>query len=245
MQNSYSQSSEFGIHYPRREKVLDIGGHLRRLREARGLSQETVAKRVGWVASYVSKVENNKVRRLDRQTIIALARALETDSSELLQAAGFLPDVTKGTPPEAPRQRTPDEIIDELRTSVPKLVPLVSQFVSAGGGTLVTSERIPYFPNPEERKHDHFAVRVSGKCLEPAITEGHIVIVDRDGSPQPGDYVVAVQDDQAVVKILRRHNGQLTLTDYAGDTIIPVTNDTIILGVVRAVHYVPPKAPSL
>ena len=104
-----------------------MGAYLRRLREARGLSQETVAKRVGWVASYVSKVENGKVRHLDRRTIRALARALEADPSELLRAAGYWPDEEEGTPPAAPRQRTPEEIIDELRTSVPKMVPLIEQ----------------------------------------------------------------------------------------------------------------------
>lgn len=220
----------------------ELGREIRRLRQRADLSQAELGKRVGVDSSYISMIETGRQPDPGRDLLRALSRELQTPIEELLRLAGYLPD--RGTSAEAPRERTPQEIIHELETRTPLMVPLITQFVSAGGGSLVT-ERIPYFPAPEERRHDFVAVTVSGKCMEPAIMEGHIVIVDRDASPQPGDYVVAIQDDEALVKGLARRDGSLVLIDYHGEVIKQVTDDTNILGVVRAVHYVPPKLPSL
>lgn len=68
---------------------------LRAVREARGLTQREVARRLGLPSSFPSKVEKLE-RRLDILEFIALAQAFEMDPHELLDhVLAILPEQVK------------------------------------------------------------------------------------------------------------------------------------------------------
>lgn len=66
-----------------REEHAILGGLLRELREAQGLSQRELAKRLDRTQAFVWKVEQG-IQHLDIPTLIDLARTLETSASSLL-----------------------------------------------------------------------------------------------------------------------------------------------------------------
>jgi transcriptional regulator with XRE-family HTH domain len=83
---------------PRSADAARIGGHLRELRAARGLSLRQLAKLIGASPSLLSQVENGKVTP-SVDTLSLLARALETplasffgpaEASPALSAAGVV-----------------------------------------------------------------------------------------------------------------------------------------------------------
>ncbi|MBI2940839.1 MAG: helix-turn-helix domain-containing protein [Chloroflexi bacterium] len=77
------------------QTTTGFGEALRARREAAGVSQSGLAKRVGLDASYVNRLESGQRGVERRETVLAMARALEVDPGEtdrLLVAAGFLPE---------------------------------------------------------------------------------------------------------------------------------------------------------
>jgi DNA-binding transcriptional regulator YiaG len=70
---------------------------LRAAREAVGLTQGQVARRLGTYASFVSKCESGE-RRLDVLELVDLCRLYKLDPVELLRSAGILHEPRKGGP---------------------------------------------------------------------------------------------------------------------------------------------------
>lgn len=64
------------------EKAV-FGQNVRRLRQARGLSQEALASRAGMDRSYLGSVERGK-RNISLQGMVTIARALDVSVSELV-----------------------------------------------------------------------------------------------------------------------------------------------------------------
>lgn len=72
---------------PSKERTLaKIGLNLRRLREAAGLTQESLAAAAGCDITYVSGIERGK-RNFGVLTLLALSKALKSDSAALLEGA--------------------------------------------------------------------------------------------------------------------------------------------------------------
>lgn len=118
-------------------------------------------------------------------------------------------------------------------------VPLIGT-VTAGKPILATQniERLltlPFSFGPATE--DLFALRVRGdSMLEAAILDGDIVVVERRSTAEHGDIVVALIDDEATVKTLKRSSqGVFVLhPENARYEDIPLVEDrTRILGVVR------------
>ena len=79
-----------------------FGATLRRLRERRGLSQSGLARSIGLSSSTVNMLES-EARHPSRETVLALARALELDPAEtddLLVAGIHLPTAYVRLDPE-------------------------------------------------------------------------------------------------------------------------------------------------
>lgn len=76
-----------------REGVGDFGAALKRLRQARGLSQNGLSNAAGLGSGSVNQFESGaRGKRPRRDTVLALAQALRTSPKEtalLLRAAGF------------------------------------------------------------------------------------------------------------------------------------------------------------
>lgn len=214
---------------------MSLGWRIRQLRHERGMSQEQLAKIVQVERSYISHIESGRTQMPTRNILVSIARALETNTEQLLIAAGYL------APPQSKLRGnpTPQQMIRELEAAMPILVPETRQPASAGAGIDAEAEYWPYWPAPENRRHDFIAVEVQGDCMEPRIRKGQRVIVDRTASPSPGDIVLAICQGQVVVKELKNQNGRLVLAALQGPPPVEVTEDTRILGVVRMVMHRP------
>lgn len=68
-----------------------FGQRLRELRKERGISQKELAKKVGIDFTYLSKIETGSMDPPSEKTILALAKALNADSDELLVLAKKIP----------------------------------------------------------------------------------------------------------------------------------------------------------
>lgn len=72
-------------------KEKTFGQRLRELRKAKNLSQRDLAERVGLDFTYLSKIENEKMRPPSAEAIEKLAKELGANSDELLALAGKVP----------------------------------------------------------------------------------------------------------------------------------------------------------
>ena len=59
-----------------------------------------------------------------------------------------------------------------------------------------------------------FALRISGDSMSPRIMDGDIVLVKSQDYAEDGDLVIALIDDEATCKILKRSHGRVTLVPF-------------------------------
>lgn len=213
---------------------------LQRLRRERGMTQVQLAIAASrfhpMSRAWVTHVENGLITRPEREKLEAIARVLRVPPETLLAVAGYRLE------PLPIRDREPEEIVQELTVVLrqrPILVPETRSPASAGPGAPGDVELWPYHPRREEQGHQFIAVRVTGDCMVPRIMPGHVVIVDKDASPRPGDIVLAVHDGETIIKQLEQRNGDFYLTAMQGPAPLRVDEHTRILGVVRKVSYEP------
>ncbi|MCU0662296.1 MAG: transcriptional repressor LexA [Myxococcota bacterium] len=119
------------------------------------------------------------------------------------------------------------------------LVPLLGQ-VQAGELTTAVEEPEGYIPVPSRQAAEGmFALRVRGRSMiDAGILPGDLVLVRRQSAAEPGDIVVALVEDEATVKRLRRRNGRLELHPENPEffPIVPEPGALVILGKVIEVR---------
>jgi repressor LexA len=147
---------------------------IKRLRIAKGLSQEELANKCGFTSrSSISKIEKG-LRDIRQGQILAIAKALNVAPQYLMD--GIEPNA------EIPSQTQ---------------VPLFAS-VSAGFGS-TREEAIGSFPVTNGGK-DVIAVLVSGDSMSPTIADGDTIIVKRQTSVDYGDIAVVRVDEEHFVK---------------------------------------------
>lgn len=159
---------------------MRIGEKIKRAREARGLSQEGLARAVGISQPAIKKIESGETER--SRFLPDLLAYLEIDGSI------SRPQSTPGLFPIIPA-----EVPIPVRSEMPLDVPVYGT-VRGGpaggfiyeGGIVDYVRRLPGITNAK----DVFAVRVEGDSMEPAFREGTLIIVDPRRPPRIGDDVV-------------------------------------------------------
>lgn len=125
------------------------------------------------------------------------------------------------------------------RDRPPALVPLLGR-VQAGRLSEAMQEPEGYLSIDTRTKNEElFALRVRGESMTGAgILPGDVVIVRRQPEAEPGDVVVAMVEDEATVKTLRRKGGRWILQPENSDfpPIIPPPQTLLILGKVVEVR---------
>jgi repressor LexA len=126
-----------------------------------------------------------------------------------------------------------------------QLIPMLGR-VQAGVLTTAVEELEGWVPVQSRRAIDSlFALRVRGESMSGAgILPGDIVIVSKDAPAANGDIVVALVDDEATVKRLRRAAGrhsrhshvELHPENPAFDVIVRRAQDVLLLGKVIEVR---------
>lgn len=156
-----------------------LGTRLLLAREARQLSQEQLAEKLGWSPSRISLYERDK-RVPKLKQIRDLANALGCSFEQLITESGL---ANTGRYDMTPRAR----------------VPIIS-WVRAGKSHPASN---PYEPGDEEDwieteinvTTNSFALTVRGDSMEPLFPEGCVIVVDPNRQAENGSYVVARLDD--------------------------------------------------
>jgi HTH-type transcriptional regulator, competence development regulator len=82
--------------------MMTFGERLRQLRLERRMNQRTLAAKVHIDFTYLSKIENGKMAPPSADTIVRLAKALNTDADELLLLANKVPEDLKPVITQSP-----------------------------------------------------------------------------------------------------------------------------------------------
>ena len=203
-----------------------IGALVRRLRRARGLQQYDLAGLAGVGRSWLSQLEIDRMERPDPERLRRLAGPLGVEAERLLAAAGYGADreeqVTIEAADRALRRRSAGRWLR---------LPVRSQ-ASAGGGSPPDVRTVAFEVRGAEVGHRFEAVEVVGECLEDELRKGEVVVVDLDGSPLPGDIVLAEHEGEWLFKIVERRGQELFLVAHNDRPPLRVDGErTRILGV--------------
>ena len=201
---------------------MDFADRLRQQRKFLNLTQAQLAKKAGMTQQMIQQLETRKVLTTGR--MVTLATALGVRPEWL--AAGQSPMTAKEAANVAPGP------------PIRGKVPLIS-WVSAG----VWREAIdPLEPGDAEAwiettspvmRHT-FALRVQGDSMEPDFPAGVLIVVEPDLDPQPGDYVIAKNGDEATFKQLVKDGADWYLKPLNPRyPIKPLESPCKIIGVVR------------
>lgn len=203
-------------------KKENINQRIRRLRIARGYSQQQLANAVGVSDASVSKWESEQSEPKSK-FIPLLARALLVTSEHLLHGS---------------------ELNIEAGPDLRGKVPLIS-WIQAGNWLemeVAESERHSYYSHTANVGPRAFALRVIGDSMTSqvgkSIPDGSVVIVDPDITPVHGKVVVARLDDsnEATLKQLVIDGGQKYLKPFNNAyPMMSINGNCTIIGVVKQV----------
>jgi SOS-response transcriptional repressor LexA len=164
-----------------------ISMKIRELRKERKLTQQQVADAIGISRVAVSKWESGETKDLKRDSLIGLSALFGVSLNELLDAESLVkeePNVSYGINLHPERRGYP--IISPVQAGHWR--EIVDTFPRGGADEYVMGLNT-YGPHT-------FALRIVGNSMEPEFREGDIVIIDPDVMPDPGNYVVARNDEE-------------------------------------------------
>ena len=146
------------------------------------------------------------ISEIGRRFHIASTNAV-SDHLRALERKGFIQRSSK-----ARSIRLTDKVSAGLYTTQVGVVPLVGR-IAAGSPVLAEENIETYVPVAASAAREGvFGLRVQGdSMIEAGILAGDIIIVDPDVSPNQGDIVVALVDDEATVKRYYRHGDLVEL----------------------------------
>lgn len=186
-----------------------ISEKIKRLRNSRHWSQEQLAGKAKLNRGYINNLEQggNKHPGLDK--LMKLAKAFNVPIEELYAAAGYTELSEVSTRPS----ETPEELIEKLRYIQPVSIPVYSHFFVHAGAEHAEITEYVYRPRDKVAGENIEAFIVHGHCLTPRVEDGDIVITDRDRSPEPGNILLCLRDDELLVGRYSLKNGAPWLTN--------------------------------
>ena len=204
------------------------GEQFRQARHALGLTQAEVAKRAGVSVATVIRLEAGKGGNY--QSVVAVAGVVGLAPMQTSQPVDDpLSPANLRQLADKLEQAHTEPTYRVLAESVQ--VPIARSVAGAGSGSVYAdAEYVPYSPPAQLRGHQFVAVLVNGSCLSPRISDGDVVVIDRDTTPIDGD-IVAVRHDHE--ELLRLWSGGQLLSYNSHPPIIPDAR-TEIVGVVVA-----------
>ena len=174
---------------------MNWGYHIKRLREDKGISQGELARKASLGRSHISRIELGAYQGVKQETFEKLAKGLNLSPSELSREV-------YGQPSPIPKE-TSESILERLRGSMASDVPIYEEFTFHAAGAV---EAVDYVPVGRDRARGRNleGYFVKGKCLEPDIKDGDVIIIDRDGQVDSGNIVACLVKDELHIARLRK-----------------------------------------
>lgn len=162
--------------------MASVGGRIKQIRLARGISQNQLAKIAGISQAGLSAIEST-TKSPSVDTLGRIAEALDIPLARLLDS-------------DYPGAPTPAGVQIPVLGNVQAGLP-----ISAVQDILDYEEITPELAATGE----FFALRIKGRSMEPRMMEGDVVIIRQQDDADTGDTVVVlVNGDDATVKRLRK-----------------------------------------
>lgn len=213
--------------------LKEMGAYLKKLREEKNLSTREVYELAKVSNSYLSLVENGH-RRASAVVLKKLASVYDIDYLDLYVKAGYA-DLAEY---EKTEKLTDSISLKELSKDK---VPLLGS-VKAGYDYLANENIIDYISiNFKKEDYEYFALKIIGDSMETIMSDGDLVIIQKQNEFNSGDYcVVLINGEEATVKRVFKLDTGIKLvalnplykdTDYTFDDMkkIPVQ----IIGIVK------------
>lgn len=195
--------------------MLELYRNIKRIREEKGMSQDELARLVGFKSrSSINKIEMG-VNDITQSKLIAIANALHVSPGELMGE-----DEEVASPADL-STRLPNMISIDARTF---RVPIVGRV--AAGRPIVADEEIigyEYIDNKYSKDgHEYFGLRIVGKSMEPTIMDGDIVIVRRQNYVENGEIaIVLIDGEEATAKEVKESADGITLIGHNAAVYTP------------------------
>lgn len=166
-----------------------IGDRVRTLRKQKGMTQDELAKKLGYKSkTSIAHIENG--RDIPRSMVVELAKALDTTPSYLM---GWEDD-HREPEPQFYIYKLPRKVFD---------IPIYES-VSAGYGTYADntiSGHMPMYDLTEQEAAETLLLRVRGDSMYPRIPDGSLIQVHKQDFAESGSVaVVLIDNNEAVVK---------------------------------------------
>jgi len=176
--------------------MLEIFKRIRARREELGISQEELAKRLGYKSrSSINKIEKGE-NDIPQSKIVAFAQALQTTPECLMGWA----QPTATALPNIPN-------IFPLKT---KKVPLLGTI--AAGTPIYAEENFDGYRESTEDVHADFCLKIKGDSMIGArINDGDIVFIRKQPDVKNGEIAAVLIDGEATLKRVYKKNGSLVL----------------------------------
>lgn len=199
---------------------LDVGLRLRDKRKEKQLSMKELGERVGLSEATIQRYETGQIKGVDINLINKFAEVLNT-SAIYLMGWDDKPPLPAGAMP--------------LPTQTVK-IPVLGK-VAAGVPIEMVTDILGYEEIDANWQGEYFALRISGRSMEPKIADGDIVIVKKQERVENGEIaVVTVNGEDATVKkvmlspdgiILVPFNAEYETKFYANDEILSLPVDIL------------------
>jgi len=190
---------------------MALSQKLKELRVERNWTQQELARRAGVSRQSISYYEQQDRERPTADILLSVARAFNIKPEELYQAAGYI----KGDKGTSLRSETPEEILDRLKLATPVSIPVYTDYPFHAGDPVEPVDFV-YRARPKLANKNIEGYIVHGKCLEPDINNGDIIIVDREGEINNGDIIACLLDNEIHIARLRKIADELWLESNDG-----------------------------
>ena len=170
---------------------MTIGEKIIKRRIELGMSQDELAKKVGYKdRSSIARIESGE-RDIRQSSVMKFAEALNTTPAWLM-------DISDSS---TPKQKT-ESNAQILPSEYIRMIPCFES-ASAGFGTDAQNriiELIPIYIVNEQEAAETICITVRGDSMHPKIEDGDIVQVHKQDTAETGDIVVILDGDEAFVK---------------------------------------------
>lgn len=176
--------------------MLEIYKRIRARREELGISQEELAKRLGYKSrSSINKIEKGE-NDIPQSKIVAFAQALQTTPERLMgwEQPTESPDIPK---------------LPNIEPYNPTMVPIVGTI--AAGTPILAEENIEGYA-PLQDKNADFALTIKGdSMIGDNIHPGDIVFIKQQPTVEIGEIAAVLIDGDATLKHFYRDGDSVTL----------------------------------